>query len=75
MSDDRIQCKQCSRKIVPRLFRHGGSLLHNPTLQHMCPYCGTCQYETGGQITATGKFVLWALLAMSAIGILRGLFR
>lgn len=72
MADDRIQCKKCAKKIVPRLFREGGNIFQYPTIQHMCPFCGTVQYETGGDMNLLGKIVIYPLVVILALGVLRG---
>lgn len=46
--DERIECPNCRREVVPRLWLTGGDFLTYKTTQHLCPYCGVVMYETGG---------------------------
>lgn len=47
-SDSSIQCPNCGRRVVPRLWHYGGSALSYVRRQHLCPFCGAVMYESGG---------------------------
>ncbi len=73
MEDDRIACVKCQRKIVPRLWHRPGSMIRGRTTEHLCPYCGTLQYETGGRLNLFGKLlglVFILLAAQTGLGLL-----
>lgn len=36
--------------MVPRLWHYGGGALSYAKIQHLCPFCGTVMYETGGGV-------------------------
>ena len=61
--DERIPCKKCTKRITPRLWHYGGGIFTYMKLQHLCPYCGTVQYETGGGIRTWFKVVAAVLVA------------
>ncbi|MET3120169.1 hypothetical protein AAKU64_004417 [Undibacterium sp. GrIS 1.8] len=58
---DHIECNSCHRQVIPRLWHYTPFLgqFRYATTQHICPLCGSCMYETGGQVKVTG----WLLLA------------
>lgn len=43
-----IECTHCGRAIIPRLWFYGGTLVTYNRIQHLCPFCGTVLFETGG---------------------------
>lgn len=49
-TDERIACTTCGRRIVPRLWHYGGGRLSYMRTQHLCPFCGTVIYESGGGV-------------------------
>jgi hypothetical protein len=61
--DDRLDCKKCSKKMVPRLWHYGGSSFSYMKTQHICPYCGAVQYESGGGLNRRAKVTLALLVA------------
>ena len=63
---DNVQCSSCGKRSVPRLWhvRPFLSRLRYMQTQHLCPFCGTCMYETGGEFTIFGKIVLVFLVLM-----------
>lgn len=57
---DNVECPKCAKSAVPKLWHYRpfmGRFRHLKT-QHLCPFCGCCMYETGGEITFFGKLVL-----------------
>lgn len=57
---DTIECAHCNRQCVPRLWHYRpflGALRYLKT-QHMCPFCGSVMYETGGYLTPIGLFCI-----------------
>lgn len=46
--EEGVECRQCGRVVVPRLWPVGGGFLRYVKMQHLCPYCGVVMYETGG---------------------------
>jgi hypothetical protein len=61
---DRIPCNSCDKRVVPRLWHYRPFLAQIYVLpirymktQHLCPFCGSCMYETGGEVTTIGKLV------------------
>ncbi len=67
MSDDRIPCRSCSKQIVPRLVRDEGNLFVRASNEHVCPFCGTVLYETGGGLNVLGKLAWYGLLGFIAL--------
>jgi hypothetical protein len=59
--DERIVCKYCDKKIVPRLWHRSGSIVTYEKIDHLCPYCGKVQYVTGGGFTISSKILLVVL--------------
>jgi len=49
-SSDNIECPQCGRRVVPRLWHYGGGALTYTKVQHLCAFCGVVMYETGGGV-------------------------
>ncbi|MCF2826360.1 cold shock domain-containing protein [Pseudoalteromonas sp. L23] len=71
--DDRIECTECSRKIVPRIITDKGSLDHS-----VCPYCGTWIEDfsilrnlIGGVFNLAVKYPIPALVIV-VIGLIAG---
>lgn len=62
-ADDRIACSSCGRRIVPRLWHYGGGRFTYMKTQHLCPFCGTVLYETGGGV----RRGVWLLLLLGAL--------
>jgi hypothetical protein len=48
--EDHIQCPHCARAIVPRLNFYDGTPVTFNRVQHICPFCGTVLFESGGGI-------------------------
>lgn len=71
---DTIQCKKCSRHMVPRLWHYHGGLGRYMRTQHICPFCGHVQYETGGHMKWWAKVLLTFLLAMIGLKLLASAF-
>lgn len=81
--DSRITCVKCEKKMTPRLWhyaplRHSNAGLtkgmrHMKT-QHLCPYCGTCQYESGGELSLYGKFIVTTILIIFFLGAMAQFF-
>jgi hypothetical protein len=46
--EERVECPNCRRAVIPRLWLTGGDFLTYKTTQHLCQYCGVVMYETGG---------------------------
>lgn len=63
---DKVECPGCHRHCVPRLWHYspflGGSLRYMKT-QHLCPFCGTVMYESGGEINP----ICWTFAAIFAV--------
>lgn len=53
---DMIECPNCHRQCVPRLWHYKPFLgqVRYLTTQHICPFCGSVMYETGGKVTPLG---------------------
>lgn len=62
MADERIVCPKCGRQVVPRLWQVRQRLAYLKS-QHLCPFCGTVMYETGGEIR-------WGCVILLLLGIL-----
>lgn len=66
-----VDCPQCHRQCVPRLWHYSpfwGGAIRYSKIQHLCPFCGCCMYETGGSITLMGW--VWLYFGNSALSIL-----
>ena len=63
-SNSKIQCKFCGKEVVPRLWHIKGNLLINMATQHLCPFCGKCMYETGGDGNIAGIIVVGAIVIL-----------
>jgi len=48
--EEYIECPNCQRAVIPRLWLTGGDYVTYMTTQHLCPFCGVVMYETGGGI-------------------------
>lgn len=72
--DDRPSCKKCTKKFVPRLWHTGATLFTNMKTQHLCPYCGTVQYESGGGIRTWFKILLLIFFAPIILQVILLLF-
>jgi hypothetical protein len=74
---DSVQCNSCGKQVVPKLWHYrpmlAGSLRYLRT-QHICPLCGVCMYESGGNLSVMGKIALiaFALLMLGCLSIVAG---
>jgi hypothetical protein len=61
---DSVKCSRCGKHSIPRLWHVRPFLgsLRYMKIQHLCPFCGVCMYESGGQFTAVGKIILLFML-------------
>ncbi len=65
-----VKCNRCDKTCVPRLWNYSPLLSHLWIIplrymksQHLCPFCGACMYESGGEFTFIGKiFVFYGLI-------------
>ncbi|UTV98299.1 hypothetical protein KDW99_13620 [Marinomonas rhizomae] len=66
--DERIDCNKCGKKCTPRLWHLKGGFFLRKRIQHLCPYCGSVMYESGGGVGlgVIGLGVLFAIYAASA---------
>lgn len=57
---DQVECPKCQKSAIPKLWHYRPFLgrFRYAKTQHLCPFCGCCMYETGGQITWFGRIVL-----------------
>lgn len=76
---DTIQCTKCSRHMAPRLWHYQNGFGRDRYTQHICPFCGHIQYETGGQMRPWAKALAWLLalpivvhILLSVLGLLPG---
>jgi hypothetical protein len=67
--DDRIECNNCGRKVVPRLWHIFGTAFRYTKTQHICPFCGVAMYETGGGTTPFAKLVGYFFIFIVVIGV------
>ncbi len=58
---DKVQCDQCGKSCVPRLWHYTPILRYMKT-QHICPFCGSCMYESGGGLTLFGKVLIFLVI-------------
>jgi ribosomal protein S27AE len=65
--NERIECPNCGRAVVPRLWLTGGDFLTYKTTQHMCPYCGVVMYETGGSYKRTQTIIAMVFVCVLLI--------
>ncbi len=56
--------------MVPRLWHYGGGLLTHLRTQHLCPFCGSVLYETGGGIKPGCLVLLLSPLLLTALALL-----
>lgn len=72
-NDSRITCIKCAKKMTPRLWHYAPPILSDSALgksmrhmktQHLCPYCGSCQYESGGEMTLIGKLTIASIVIL-----------
>lgn len=49
-------------ELQPLLGAVRGGLGRNRYTQHVCPFCGHIQYETGGQMLPWAKVLVWLLV-------------
>ena len=74
--DDRTTCTNCGKKMTPKLWHYSpflGKVRYMKT-QHLCPYCGSCQYESGGGLSLYGKLILIATGVILFLSILMSVF-
>lgn len=74
---DHQECPKCAKSAVPKLWHYRpfmGRLRHLKT-QHLCPFCGCCMYETGGEITFFGKLILVCFVPLLVIVALQDYLR
>ncbi|WP_151194729.1 hypothetical protein [Methylophaga frappieri] len=64
MSDQRVECKNCGKRATPRLW-HTGSFFTKKKIEHICPYCGTTMYTTGGGLSAFSYLVILFVVVIS----------
>ena len=78
---DKVQCKNCGKSSVPRLWSYQPFLsdifiipMRYVKTQHICPFCGVCMYETGGELNVVGKVLVYffAIPLLIAISICDG---
>jgi hypothetical protein len=65
-----IDCNNCGRNVVPRLWHYERPFFEGAAYmrtQHICPFCGVCMYETGGELNGLGKFCAGAFLAIGGL--------
>ncbi len=55
---DGIECRSCERNMIPQLYHYGGSLFSYSKTQHLCPYCGAVQHNSGGGFKAWVKITV-----------------
>jgi len=64
---DTIQCQHCQANGIPRLWHYRpilGGYRYMKT-QHICHICGSVMYETGGEISPWGTFMLFVVVGVS----------
>jgi DNA-directed RNA polymerase subunit RPC12/RpoP len=72
--EEGVECPNCKRVVMPRLWLTGSDFLKYKTTQHLCPYCGVVMYETGGTykrgpVIATAIVVGLLLVAALIMGL------
>jgi ribosomal protein S27E len=45
---DRIECQNCGRAVVPQLWVDTRNRLEHPRFVRLCPFCGIVMSESGG---------------------------
>lgn len=65
--EDRIECWNCGRAVVPQLWVDGRNGLEHPKVRHLCPLCGATLLVSGGGIN---RSVLGLIIGFSALSIL-----
>jgi len=58
---DRIECRNCGRAVVPQLWVDNRNRLEHPRFVRLCPFCGAIASESGGGINR-GKLALILLV-------------
>lgn len=61
--EDRIECQQCGRAVVPQLWVDARNRLEHPTVRQLCPLCGATLRVSGGGVSRGGRALLiWSLV-------------
>lgn len=60
-SDDRVECRHCGRRMVPRIITERGSLVES-----VCPFCGGVYLTFDRPLS----FLQWLMIAVLAFGCL-----
>lgn len=68
--EEHIQCQNCDRAVVPRLWLIGGDFLTYMTTQHLCPFCGVVMYETGGTYKRVPVIITAVVLCLALAALL-----
>lgn len=46
--EDRVECRNCGRAVVPHLWVDTRDRMSHPTVRHLCPLCGATLFVSGG---------------------------
>ena len=65
--EDRIECRNCGRSVVPQFWVDGRNGLEHPKVRHLCPLCGATLLVSGGGMNWT---MLALIIGFSALGFL-----
>lgn len=64
-----VQCPDCHSHVHPRLWHYKSALpFRYLKTQHLCPICGVCMYESGGQFHWAGH--LWLFIVLLPVTVL-----
>lgn len=64
MNENLVTCPSCGRGVIPRLWHKRVAFSYMRT-EHICPFCGVCMYQTGGQLNRRqfGAFLFAVVVA------------
>ena len=65
--EDRIECRNCGRAVVPQFWVDARNGQEHPTVRHLCPLCGATLLVSGGGIN---RGIPALIIGFSALGFL-----
>ena len=63
--DDRIECLNCRRAVVPHLWVDTRDQMMLPTVRHLCPLCGATLRVSGGGVDRSQLISLIVLVGIN----------
>lgn len=65
--EESVECPWCKRAVVPRLWFNEKTLITYRKVQHICPFCGSVMYKTGGGVNWTATIILLITFSICAL--------